>query len=80
MNVDWRFIDAIPVPPVLTAMAASTVHVGKALKVMGSTAQVQSFCTVLHMCLERSPSNANTLVTYDICKLCIQNMGHSYFG
>ena len=40
MSVNWRYIHAIPVPTVLTQMAASTVHVGKALRVMGLPVQV----------------------------------------
>ena len=41
MSVNWRHILAIPVPTVLTKMAASTAHVVKALRVMDSTAQVK---------------------------------------
>ena len=40
MSVNWRHIHAAPMPTVLTQMAASTAHVGKALKEMGSTVQV----------------------------------------
>ena len=42
MSVNWRYIRAIPMPTVLTQMAALTAHVGKALKAMGSTVQVKS--------------------------------------
>ena len=42
MSVNWRYIRAIPMPTALTQMAALTAHVGKALKAMGSTVQVQS--------------------------------------
>ena len=40
MSVNWRHIHAIPMPAALTLMAASTVHVEKALKEMVSTVQV----------------------------------------
>ena len=42
MSVNWRYIHAIPMQTALTQMAALTAHVGKALKEMGSTVQVQS--------------------------------------
>ena len=42
MSVNWRHIHAIPMPIALTQMAASTAHVGKALKEMGLTVQVNS--------------------------------------
>ena len=67
MSVNWRYIHAVPMPSALTKMEASTAHVGKALKEMGSTVQVQSVCTVLQKCLERNPSNANTIVTTAMC-------------
>ena len=40
MNVNWRYTHAVPMPTALTLMAASTAHVGKALRVTGSTVQV----------------------------------------
>ena len=40
MSVNWRYIHAIPMLTVLTLMAASTAHVGRALKAMDSTVQV----------------------------------------
>ena len=40
MSVNWGHIHAIPMQTVLTLMAASTVHVEKALKEMDSIAQV----------------------------------------
>ena len=40
LSVNWRHIHAVPMPTVLTVMAALTAHVGKALKEMGSTVQV----------------------------------------
>ena len=40
MNVSWRHIHVVPMPTVLTLMAATTAHVGKVLKEMGSTVQV----------------------------------------
>ena len=40
MSVNWRHIHVIPMPTVLTQMAALTAHVGRALRVMGSTVQV----------------------------------------
>ena len=43
MNVNWRHIHAIPMPTALTQMAASTAHVGKALKAMGSIVQVHVY-------------------------------------
>ena len=46
MSVNWRHIHAIPMPVALTQMAASTAHVGKALRVMGSTAQVFNNCVL----------------------------------
>ena len=51
MSVNWRYIHAIPVPTALTQRVASTVHVGKALRVMGSTVQV---CTIsiLLLCIK----------------------------
>ena len=67
MNVNWRHIHAVPMLSVLTQTEASTAHVGKALKEMGSTVQVQSVCTVLQKCSERNPSNANTIVTTAMC-------------
>ena len=42
MSVNWRHIHAAPMPTVLTQMTALTVHVGKALKEMGSIVQVNS--------------------------------------
>ena len=39
-SVIRKYIHVIPVPTVLTQMAASTVHVERALKVMVSTVQV----------------------------------------
>ena len=42
MSVNWRYIRAIPMPTALTQWVASTAHVGKALKAMGSTVQVQN--------------------------------------
>ena len=42
MSVNWRYIHAIPMPTALTQRAALSAHVGKALKAMGSTVQVQS--------------------------------------
>ena len=41
-SVNWRHTHAVPMPTVLTLMAASTAHVGKVLKEMGSTVQVNS--------------------------------------
>ena len=43
MSVNWRYILAVPMPTVLTQMAASTAHVGKALKAMDSTVQVNNY-------------------------------------
>ena len=43
MSVNWRYILAVPMPTVLTQMAASTAYVGKALKVMDSTVQVNNY-------------------------------------
>ena len=40
MNVSWRHIHVVPMPTVLTLMAATTALVGKVLKEMGSTVQV----------------------------------------
>ena len=40
MNVNWRYIHVVPMPTALTLMTASTAHVGKALRVTGSTVQV----------------------------------------
>ena len=40
MSVIWKYIHVIPMPTVLTQMAASTVHVERALKVTVSTVQV----------------------------------------
>ena len=40
MSVNWRPMHVIPMQTAPTLMAASTVHVGKALKEMGSTVQV----------------------------------------
>ena len=40
MSVKWGHIHAILMPTALTLMAASTAHVGKALKEMGLIAQV----------------------------------------
>ena len=40
MSVKWGHIHAIPMPTVLTQMAASTAHVRKALKEMDLIAQV----------------------------------------
>ena len=42
MNVNWRHIHVVPMPTALTPMAASTAYVGKALRVTGSTVQVNS--------------------------------------
>ena len=39
-SVNWSYIHVIPMPTALTQMAASTVHVAKALKEMGSHVQV----------------------------------------
>ena len=41
MSVNWKHICAISMPTAPTQRAASTAHVGKALKEMGSTVQVQ---------------------------------------
>ena len=46
MSVNWRHIRAVPMPTVLIQRVASTAHVGKASKEMGSTVQVNS--TSLH--------------------------------
>ena len=40
MSVNWRHIHAIPVPTALIQMEALTAHVGRALRVTGSTVQV----------------------------------------
>ena len=40
MSVNWRHIHAAPMLTALTQMAASTVHVQRVLKEMGSTVQV----------------------------------------
>ena len=40
MNVNWRHIHAVSMPTALTQMVALTAHVVMALKVMGSTVQV----------------------------------------
>ena len=40
MNVNWRHIHAVSMPTAQTQMAALTAHVVMALKVMGSTVQV----------------------------------------
>ena len=42
MSVNWRYTHAVPMLTALTQMAASTAHVGKASKEMGSTVQVNS--------------------------------------
>ena len=47
MSVNWRHTHAVPMPTALTQMVALTVHVGKALKEMGSTVQV-CIMNVLH--------------------------------
>ena len=41
-SVNWRRTRAMSMPTALTQMAASAAHVGKALKEMGSTVQVNS--------------------------------------
>ena len=41
-SVNWRHIHAAPMPTVLTQKVASTAHVERALKEMGSTVQVNS--------------------------------------
>ena len=41
MSVNWIYIHAIPMPTALTQREALTAHVGKVLKAMGSTVQVQ---------------------------------------
>ena len=48
MNVNWRYIHAVPMPTALTQMAASTVHVGKALKAMDSTVQVDNYTNTVY--------------------------------
>ena len=40
MNVNWRHIHAVSMPTARTQMAALTAHVVMALRVMGSTVQV----------------------------------------
>ena len=40
MSVNWRPIHVIPMQTALTQWAASTVHVQRVLKEMGSTVQV----------------------------------------
>ena len=47
MSVNWRYIHVIPVPTALTQRVVSTVHVGKALRVMGSTVQVCAISILL---------------------------------
>ena len=47
MSVNWTYIHAAPMPTALTQMVASTAHVGKALKEMGSTVQVFTI-NILH--------------------------------
>ena len=47
MSVNWRYIHAVPTLTALTLMAASTAHVGKVLKEMGSTVQVCAI-SILH--------------------------------
>ena len=50
MSVNWRYIHAVLMPTVLTQMAASTAHVRKASKEMGSTVQVNfTFVHKLYM-------------------------------
>ena len=48
-SVNWRRTRAMSMPTVLILWAASTAHVGKALKEMGSTVQVNS--TFVHKAL-----------------------------
>ena len=48
MSVNWRYIHAVPMPTALTQMAASTVHVERALKAMGSTVQVYSYSNTVY--------------------------------
>ena len=43
MSVNWTYIHAVTMPTAVTQMVASTAHVGKASKEMGSTVQV---CTI----------------------------------
>jgi len=43
MSVNWKYILVVPMPTALTQMAASTAYVGKALKVMDSTVQVNNY-------------------------------------
>ena len=40
MNVNWRHIHVVPMPTVMTQKAVLTAHVGRALKEMGSTVEV----------------------------------------
>ena len=47
MSVIWKYIHAIPMPTALTLVAASTAHVERALKEMGSTVQVFNNYTTL---------------------------------
>ena len=46
MSVNWTHTHAMSMPAALTQREASTAHVGKALKEMGSTVQVNS--TFIH--------------------------------
>ena len=46
-SVNWRHTHAMFMPTALTQMAASTAHVGKALKEMGSTVQVYTIIIIV---------------------------------
>ena len=48
MNVNWRYIHAVSMPTVPTQMEASTAHVGKALKAMDSTVQVDNYTNTVY--------------------------------
>ena len=46
MSVKWRCIHAVSMPTAPTQMEALTAHVGKALKAMDSTVQVDNYTTL----------------------------------
>ena len=48
MSVNWRYIHAVSMPTAPTQMAALTAHVGKALKEMDSTVQVDNYTNTVY--------------------------------
>ena len=71
-SVNWRYIHAILRQTALTQMAASTVHVERALKEMGSTVQVQStFYTTHIMHINQLPEKMKPITVHAAYIICL---------